>query len=90
LSLFRKIVGDEKLQEIFFEYFLGQFDYSKNKWLVNNLTFVFGNCPYNFEEEALQWYEKTKKFATRLVGFRYHKERFVKIVHGEVTIKFKL
>ena len=89
LSLFKKMIGDEKLQEIFFEYVLGQFDYGKNEQDVNNLTFMFGGMPRDLEEEAYNWYKKTKKFSTRVVGFRYRQERFVKVVNGEEILKMK-
>ncbi len=89
LSLFAKMIGKERVEEIFFEYFLGQYELPKNKYINNNLTFIFGEWPDRFKEKAFTWYKNTKRFSTRIAGFRYRKKRFVKIVHDKEILSFK-
>jgi len=85
LSLFKTLVEEEILWNIFFEFVFGSFKDPSIEEL--NITYLIGGVPDNIQKTAKDWYSSQHNFFTKVVGFRYRKERFVVKNSDDLKIK---
>ena len=76
LTLLRAMLGPQSCNELFFEFALGA--YGNPNISKTNTVRLIGGVPADLDRAARQWFNQADSFSTRVVGFGYRKDRFVR------------
>ncbi len=87
LNLLRFLLSAETRQNLFLEHALGSFHPSDED--INVLAALLPEPPGDLNDFARDWYRDARVFHTRVVGFRYRIDRFLKRKNGEDLLSIR-